>query len=191
MSISNSILKMLNFKEKNLIFSEDFCEERIINKKRCLIIKGYLKNEFEFCPKCGCYNDGTIIKKGIKTSLVKINKISGLTSYLEVKKQNYKCYNCGKKTVAKSDIVDYGCTISNNVKIAVFNQAQKIISKRDIANDYNVSDMTVQRIFDKNFNDEKLYKNYLPEAICIDEFTYKKRHLHLIYVMQKLERQLI
>ena len=42
MSITNSILKLLNMEDKNLIFSENFIEERTINNKRCLVILGYL-----------------------------------------------------------------------------------------------------------------------------------------------------
>ncbi len=51
MSINNSILKLLNMKDSNLIFDENFCERNIKNK-RSLIIKEYLKNKFEYCPCC-------------------------------------------------------------------------------------------------------------------------------------------
>ena len=67
MSINNSILKLLNMKDSNLIFDENFCEEKNIKNKRSLIIKGYLKNEFEYCPNCGCINGGIIINYGFKT----------------------------------------------------------------------------------------------------------------------------
>lgn len=39
----------------------------------------------------------------------------------------------------------------------------------------NVSDKTIQRVNDTVYDDEKLYKDYLPENICIDEFTYKNK----------------
>ena len=90
MSISNSITKLLNFKEEKLIFDENFFEDRIINERKSFVFKGYIFNEFEFCPKCGCINDGCIIKKGCEKSLIKINKISEITSYLELRKQVYK-----------------------------------------------------------------------------------------------------
>ena len=63
MSINNSILKLLNMKDKNLNFNENFVVEREIKNKRCLVILGYLKNDFEYCPCCGCINENTIIKK--------------------------------------------------------------------------------------------------------------------------------
>ena len=73
MSITNSILKLINMKDPNLIFNENFIEERQIKDKRCLVFLGYLKNDFEFCPLCGCMNENTIIKKGTRNSLIKIN----------------------------------------------------------------------------------------------------------------------
>ena len=53
MSINNSILKLLNMKDKNLNFNENFVVEREIKNKRCLVILGYLKNDFEFMSRYG------------------------------------------------------------------------------------------------------------------------------------------
>ena len=175
MSITNSITKLLNMEDKNLNFNENFLEERKIKGRRCLVIKGYLSNSFKYCPKCGCVNDNSIIKKGTKTCMIKINKISELTSYLELTKQMYKCKNCNKRFISTSNIVDFRCRISNNVKIAIYNCAKEMFSKKLISRLYNVCDNTVQRIFDTMFNNEKIYKNSIPEAICIDEFTYKNK----------------
>lgn len=174
MSLSNSITKLLNFKEDNLIFDKNFFESRTI-KKKCFIIKGYLFNNYEFCPKCGCINEKTIIKKGIDKCLIKINKISEMTSYLELNKQIYKCKNCNKKFTAQSNIINFGCRISNNVKLAILNCAKEMMSKSLIAKLYNVSDNTVQDVFDSVFYNDNVYKTFLPKAICIDEFTFKKK----------------
>ena len=135
--------------------NENFLEERQIKGKRCLIIKGYLSNSFECCPKCGCINDNSIIKKGTKICMIKINKISDLTSYLELTKQMYKCKNCNKKFTAQSNIVDFRCSISNNVKLAVLNCAKEMMPKSLIAKFYNVSDNTVQSVFDTVFYTQK------------------------------------
>lgn len=175
MSINNSILKLLNMKDKNMIFDENFIEERTINEKRCLVICGYLKNDYEYCPKCGCINEFTIIKKGTRNSLIKINKHAELTTYLELTKQRYKCKNCNKKFYATTDEIGYKCHISKQVKLAILNCAKEIMSKSLIARMYNVSDNTVQKIFDTIYSSEKVYKDYLPKSICIDEFTFKKK----------------
>ena len=175
MSINNSILKLLNMKDSNLIFDENFFEEMNIKNKRCLIIKGYLKNEFEYCPYCGCINSETIIKYGTKTSLIKIPKISGLDSYLKLNKQIYLCKSCNKRITAKTKEVDYRCRISNNTKHSVICYGKEILPNTYIAKEHNISNVSVQRIFDKVYDNKTLYKRYLPEAICIDEFTAMKK----------------
>ena len=175
MSINNSILKLPNMKDSNLIFDENFFEEINIKNKRCLIIKGYLKNEFEYCPRCGCINDRTIIKYGLKTCLIKIPKISELDSYLELKKQKYLCKNCNKRMTAVTKEVDYKCRISNNTKHSIIYYSKDILPHTFIAKNHNVSNVTVQRELNKVYDNETLYKKYLPEAICIDEFTAMKR----------------
>lgn len=174
MSISNSILKLLNLEDKNLIFDELFLEERTIKDKKCFVINGYLKNDYDCCPCCGCINNYTIIKKGIRKSLIKINKISEITSYLLLKKQRYQCKNCNKKFYATTPEVDRHCHISKKVKLAIFNCAKEIMPKSLIAKFYNVSDNTVQNIIDKALYKETIYKDFLPKAICIDEYTWKK-----------------
>ena len=175
MSITNSILKLLNMKDPNLIFNENFIEEREIKNKRCLVFLGYLKNDFEYCPCCGCINNNTIIKKGTRKSLIKINKHAELFTYIELKKQRYKCNNCNRKFYATTTEVDYRCHISKQVKLAILNLAKEAISKSLIARFNNVSDNTVQSVFDTVFYNDTVYKNYLPKAICIDEFTFKKK----------------
>ena len=175
MSINNSILKLLNMEDKNINFNENFVEERKIKNKRCLVILGYLKNDFEYCPCCGCINENTIIKKGTRNSLIKINKHAELTTYLDLTKQRYKCKNCNKKFYATTPEVNYRCHISKQVKLAILNCAKEMMCKSLIARLYNVSDNTVQSIFDTVFYNDTVYKDFLPKAICIDEFTFKKK----------------
>ena len=134
--------------------NENFVEKRNINKTNCLIYIKYLKNEYEYCPICGCKNDNTIIKNGTKVSLIKIPKVSELTSYLELIKQRYKCKNCRKRFNASTNIVDYRCHISNNTKYSIIKYAKDIIP---IAKNHNVSNMTVQRIINKIYDNEKIY----------------------------------
>ena len=128
MSISNSILKILNIKDQNIKFNENFLEERILKDKRCLIFKGYLENSFECCPYCGCID--SIKKNGTKTSLIKIPKISELISYLELKKQIYKCKQCNRKVTAKTTEIEYRCRISNNTKYSIIVYSKEAISHK-------------------------------------------------------------
>ena len=172
MSITNCILKTLNMEEKNITFYENFVEERNIKGKRSLVYMAYLSNEVSKCPYCNSQN---VKKNGTRKSLIKIPKISELNSYLEIEKQRYYCKNCKRTITAKTNIVNYRCKISNNTKLSIINYSSKIITHKDIAWIHNVSNMTIQRVNNKVYDGKKLYKHYLPECLCFDEFTYKKR----------------
>ena len=172
MSINNCILKLLNIKEENVNFKENFVEERIIKGKRSLVCMGYLSNNIIKCPKC---NSTNIKKNGTRKSLIKIPKVSELNGYLELEKQRYYCKNCNHTITSETNIVNYRCRISNNTKISINNYTSKTITHKDIAWIHNVSNMTVQRVNNKVYDGKKLYKHYLPECMCFDEFTYKKR----------------
>ena len=173
MSISNFILKILNMKDENIKFNENFVEERTIQNKRTLVFKGYLENNLEYCPLCGCVY--SIKKNGTKTSMIKIPNVSGLTAYLELKKQIYKCKHCNHKITAKTPEIENRCRISNNTKYSIITYSKEAISHKLIASIHNVCNMTVQRYNNKIYDSETLYKYDIPENICIDEFTYKKR----------------
>ena len=173
MSISNCILKTLNLKDKNIKFEEEFVEERKIKGNRCLVYIGYLENNFEFCPYCGSLN--SMKKNGTKTSLIKVPKVSELNTYLQLKKQIYKCRDCNKRITAKTTEVEYRCRISNNTKYSIIKYSKEILSHVFMAKLHNVSNMTIQRVLNRIYDNKKLYKYYLPENICIDEFTAMKR----------------
>lgn len=67
-----------------------------------------------------------------------------------------------QKKRAITNIVDFGCCISNNLKLAVFNCAKEMICKSLMLDIYNVSNNTVQSIFDEIFYKDTVYKNFLP-----------------------------
>ena len=88
-----------------------------------------------------------------------------MTSYLELNKQIYKCKNCNKKFTAQSNIINFGCRISNNVRLAILNCAKEMMPKSLIARLYNVSDNTVKKIFDSVFYNDNVYKTFW---ICVN-----------------------
>ena len=88
--------------------------------------------------------------------------------------QRYKCHSCNKKFFARTNIVDDGCFISNQVKYAIALDLKNKISEKDIAKRYHVSPNTVERIIDSSYEGKKLYKNHLPEGLSFDEFKSVK-----------------
>lgn len=175
MPINNSILKTLNMKDENIIFSENFIKEEKIKGKRSLIYNGYLDSKPEYCPNCGVVKDEKMVKNGCKVSRIKIPKISELNSYLDLKKQKYLCKHCNKQFTSSTSEIEYRCRISNNTKHSIINYSKQAITHKNIAWIHNVSNMTVQVINNKIYDNDKLYKHYLPKVMCFDEFHYKNR----------------
>ena len=175
MSQDYYILKTLNMKDENIHFYNDFVNEKTIKGKRCLVYNGYLTYIPEYCPKCGTCYDEKIEKHGFKKSLIKVTSVSKLTTYLSLNKQRYYCNHCNKTFTCTTNVVNYGCNISNNTKHSIAVDLTKKRSEKDIAIDNKVSPNTVERIIDSYYElDNKVYKNTLPQVLSFDEFKSVK-----------------
>lgn len=171
MSNINYTSFLLNLKDPNLDFNDSsYCLDTI-NSVETMVITAILKNKPEICPCCG-HNKINI--HGYKTSSIKIPPISEYAAILKLKKQRYVCKKCGKTFIAKTTIVNKNCFISNNTKLAVADNACKKISEKDIAQRYNISHNTVSRVINSFYEIHKVNHNYLPEALCFDEFKSTK-----------------
>lgn len=174
MSNLNYIIDILNLKEKNITFKENFYYETKIKGITHKIFEGYLSYQPEFCPKCGVIFDNNFEKHGFITSNIKIPDISGYKSILKLHKQRYLCKHCNRAFTLSTNIVNFGCFISNNTKHKIACDLMKKRSEKDIALDNNVSPNTVERVMDSYYESQKIYKHYLPEALSFDEFKSVK-----------------
>ena len=174
MSNQNYITNILNLKEENLIFKENFYSEQKIKGITHKVFEAYLSYEPMNCPKCGVVFDDKFEKHGFITSNIKIPEVSGFKSILKLHKQRYLCKHCNKAFTLSTDIVNYGCFISNNTKYKIAKDLTKKRSEKDIAIDNNVSPNTVERVMDSYYENQKLYKHYLPEVLSFDEFKSVK-----------------
>lgn len=167
MSQIYSIKNLLNIKDKNITFTENGISMENFKGVYSKIIHAKLSYSPDQCPHC---HGKEIIKWGSKTSNIKLLKILEYNSILRLQKQRFRCKECGKTFSAETDIVDKNCCISNDVKLAITLKLQKNISEKDIASDFNVSPNTVNRIVNSFFKEHLPNKNYLPQALCFDEF---------------------
>ena len=174
MSNQNYITNILNLKEENLIFKENFYSEQKIDDVTHKIFEAYLSYEPINCPKCGVIFDDKFEKHGFITSNIKIPDVSGFKSILKLHKQRYLCKHCNKAFTLSTNIVNYGCFISNNTKYKIAKDLTKKRSEKDIAIDNNVSPNTVERVMDSYYETKKLYKYKLPEVLSFDEFKSVK-----------------
>lgn len=149
-------------------------QEEKINNITHKIFYATLSYKPKCCYKCGVLFDDLFEKHGFITSNIKVLKTSGYFSILRLRKQRYLCKHCNKAFTLSTNIVDYGCFISNNTKYKIAIDLTKKRSEKDIAFDNNVSPNTVERVMDSYYDSLKLYKSKLPTVLSFDEFKSVK-----------------
>jgi len=179
MSQEYYIRNLLKIEDENIHFYENLCEEGFRKGKKCTIINAYLSYIPNYCEKCGCIFEtkDDYEKKGFlnKPSFIVIPSVAKYDSYLCLRKQRIKCHHCNKSFVCKTDLVNYGCFISNKTKHSIADDLMKKISEKDISINNNVSPNTVERIIDSYYElDDQVYKSFLPTALSFDEFKSVK-----------------
>jgi len=183
MSHSYFTRKLLNIKDKNITFSEDYLEEVKLNGITSFIFKGILTYQPTHCQKCGTLFDSKFKKHGFKTSRIVIPKVSLHDTYLDLKKQRYYCGHCQSTFTLSTSIVEKNCYISYHTKHAIALEAQNKISECDIARRHQVSHSTVNRIIHSFYESQTLNLNYLPENLCFDEFkSVKSAEGHMSFI---------
>ena len=172
MSHSHYIKSLLDLEDTNIEILEDGFQKQDHPSGTRKIISAKLSPVITSCPHCT--SEGSIIKHGTKTSLIKINKVTECDTFLKGKKQRYLCKDCGSTFSATTSLVDPGCFISKPVKLAILLKARNVISEKDIAKEYGVSHQSVHRILHKKRLQIKSSFQYLPSFLGIDEFKSVK-----------------
>ena len=91
------------------------------------------------------------------------------TVLLEVDRDRIRTVGQDKKYVYILD-KNKAIYLKNTLPVLSWNDDTKEQKIHLIAKFNNISDNTVQSVFDTVFYNDAVYKNYLPKAICIDEF---------------------
>ena len=179
MSLSNYTRNILNIKDENIIFEENFLNEEKINGSTTKIFHGKLTYTPSHCPKCGCVYDiehDSIIKYGFKKNCkIKIDKVSGFKALLLLDKQRFYCKDCHSTFIATTNLVDFHKQISNNTRLSITLDLMRKGSEKDIAYRNNVSSSSVNRILNEISKDTIVKnKGHLPSVLGIDEFKATK-----------------
>lgn len=174
MSHNYSIRNLLNIKDENITFNENFCSIETIKDVKSKVFYGTLTYQPKACDACGHVFDNQIIKHGFKTTLIKMPSVSGYNTYLKLRKQRYFCKHCQSTFTLKTNVVARNCCISHNTKTAIALHVKEKISEKDIARQHNVSHATVSRIIDSYYSYYQPNYHYLPKHLCFDEFKSVK-----------------
>lgn len=171
---TNSIKLLLNLKDPNIIFEDDFFHISNIKGVTSNILNAKLSYKPNICPKCNTVHPKIESNGYTKNSLIKIPNISDCASYLNLRKQRFICHECSRTFTVSTSIVDSKCSISKNTKHAIALKLSKTMSMKDIAIEYNVSPNTVSRVLTSYFIPKSNYKSNLPKHLLFDEFKSVK-----------------
>ena len=172
MSQEYCILNLLNIEDPNIKLIENFYKIENFDGIKYKVIEATLSYQPEFCYRCGCIfnKEQTYEKNGFKTSDILMLDVCNHGCILRLKKQRFLYHSCNKKFFVRTKIVNDSCFISNQVKYSIALELKNKISEKDIAKRFRVSPNTVERIIDSYYDNQKLYKHYLPEVLSFDEF---------------------
>ncbi len=112
MSHTQLIKDTLNILDLNIHFEENCLTKEKYKGQICLIYKGTLLYKPEECPHCLCVVPSRIIRWGTTTVRLLLNDVSEYRTYLELKKQRFKCKSCQRTFVADTSVAEKYCFIS-------------------------------------------------------------------------------
>ena len=119
------------------------------------------------CPYCGSLN---LLHNGHLTT--NIRYLTANASYpviIRIAKQRVKCRDCGRRSMAQSQLANKYCSIFNASKLKVLSALTEDRSMTSIARENNISINTVQRVlgnYSHRFIDSY---EYLPAHLAFDE----------------------
>lgn len=170
--------KILNIEDENIYFYDDCLEIKEIKGVKTKLFHGYLTYTPEYCPHCGCINEGfnDIIKWNFKRNCkIKVTKVANYNTILPLDKQRFFCKNCNRTFIATTNVVDFHKQISNDTKLSIILDLMNKGTEKDISVRNNVSNNSTNRILDEISNDTIVKNNgLLPEILGIDEFSATK-----------------
>jgi len=171
MSHNDFIRTLTGIKDPNINFSQEISNDSKRKGLRCMVIKATLTYQPECCTSCGTLFDEKVVKNGFLNTKIQFGKSpEAIPMWIDLKKQRFLCRHCNSSFLAESEIVNKYCALSNHLKFMIFNDATKKRSEVDIAHDNCVSHSTVNRTIHQTYDEKTLNLNWLPAAICMDEF---------------------
>ncbi|EON3045126.1 transposase, partial [Enterococcus hirae] len=171
MSYTQLIKDTLNILDLNIYFEENCLTKERYNGQICLIYKGTLQYTHEECPYCLCVVPSKIIRWRTTTVRLLLNEVSEYRTYLELKKQRFKCKSCQRQCtfVANTSIAEKHCFISQKVRWSVVTRLKENTSMTEIARQKNISTSSVYRVMKRFYRPLNPFKQTLPKVLCFDE----------------------
>ncbi len=167
MSYTELIKETLNILDLNVTFEENCLRKEKINGQICKVYTGKLTYSPDSCEHCKSHS--TIIRWGMTTVRLLLNEVAEFKTYLELKKQRFKCHACQQTFVADTSIAEKHCFISQSVKWAITTRLKENTSMTGIARQKNVSVSSVYRVLKRFYQPMNPFKTTLPTVLHFDE----------------------
>ena len=135
-----------------------------------MIYKGTLQYTPEECPHCLCVVPSKIIRWGTTTVRLLLNDVSEYRTYLELKKQRFKCKTCQRTFVADTSVAEKHCFIHQKVRWSVVTRLKENTSMTEIAREKNIFTSSVYRVMKRFYRPWNPFKQTLPKVLYFDEF---------------------
>ena len=172
---NNCIRIALDLKDKNILFDENFCEEKRIKGFRSKVYYATLTYQPSHCECCGMKNHSySIVKNGYLTSRVKWVSSTHYPTYIQLKKHRFLCRECGVTFVAQSPEIEQGCFIAKRVKQSIAVELADTTSVKDLSKRHFVSPTTTDRVLKQLNQSVKNNFKSLPQHLSFDEFKSVK-----------------
>ena len=97
--------KLTGLTDKHIIFEGNWLEEQTIDRQGTFIIHGKLSYTPRFCRKCGCKNEGQIVKNGTHLTRSQLVPFRGRKTILHLKRSRFMCRECGSTFNAQTPLI--------------------------------------------------------------------------------------
>ncbi|MHC9532217.1 transposase family protein [Dellaglioa sp. BT-FLS60] len=92
------------------------------------------------CERCGVINTNfTVVKNGMKTTMILLPRTSHFDTYLKLKKQRFFCKACQETFTARTTIIETGCHLSTAIKRLALLYLSDISSIKTISKRVSIS----------------------------------------------------
>ncbi|EFU72817.1 ISL3 family transposase [Enterococcus faecium] len=170
MSHTQLIKEMLDILDLSITFSENCLTKEKYKGQICHIYHGSLTYTAQECIHCNHKIASDIVRWGTTTVRLLMNDVSEYRTYLELKKQRFKCKACQRTFVADTSVAKKHCFISEKVRWSVVTRLKRNTSMTEIAAQKNLSVSSVYRIMKRFYRPLNPFRTTLPKVLCFDEF---------------------
>ncbi|MHC5216425.1 ISL3 family transposase [Enterococcus sp. LJL128] len=178
MSLTQLIKETLDILDLNITFEENCLTRERYKGQICSIYRGKLSYSPQECVHCETVVPSNLIRLGMTTVRLLMNDVSEYRTYLELKKQRFKCKACQRTFVADTSVAQKHCFITEKVRWSIVTRLKKNTSMTEITHQKNLSVSSVYRVMKQFYRPINPFRTHLPKVLCFDEFKSVRSVTH-------------